>query len=390
MSHEIRTPLNSILGYSELALDDRISADTREYLDKIIINAKWLLGIVGDLLDISKIESGGLELEEIPFDPLRFVEHCRFIIAADVKDKGLSLTFDTSNLKKKNVHLLGDPTKLTQVCVNILSNAVKFTESGSITFAVSTVGCLEDVCDRQSCMKNACTLKFEFIDTGIGMTEEQVLRIFEPFTQGDSSTTRKYGGTGLGLAISTRLIEAMGGRLTVESSPGMGSNFSFVLSFKTADRGIALGDAFEIISPDDSYDETLIKKPTYNGQHILVVDDNAMNLGVVCDHLKRVRLQSFIATNGREAVEAVRHRMTHNQPPFDLILMDIHMPEMDGKEAAYIINGFGLGIPIIAMTAETVTVDEECPYADYGMKGYLSKPFTSQGLWRLLNNYFGQ
>jgi CheY-like chemotaxis protein len=185
----------------------------------------------------------------------------------------------------------------------------------------------------------------------------------------------------LGLAITKRLIEAMGGELAVESVPGFGSKFTFVLTFPMVDgeensTGSYLNEAAEI------------SKPHFDKGDILVVDDNNMNLGVVCEHLKRVGLESFIAKDGKEAVESVRRRMGGTEAMFDLIFMDIHMPEMDGKEAAAIINSFNLGVPIVAMTAETIVVTSEAPYKEFGMEGYLGKPFTAQELWKCLLGYF--
>jgi CheY-like chemotaxis protein len=368
--------MNSILGYSELALDGDIPGTTREYLGKIVTNTKWLLRVISDLLDISKIESGNLVLEEIPFDVAEVAEYCHSLFHAEAVSKGLEFLFDTSGLKKKNVRLIGDPTKLTQICVNILSNAVKFTKDGTITLAVSTIGCTENIC-KYNCDKEACTLKFEIKDTGIGLTKEQIDKIFEPFIQADVGTTRKYGGTGLGLAIAKRIIEAMGGRLMVESAPGAGSTFSFVLDFKTAE--------IDANSPRSYLEERAeLEKPRFNGEEVLIVDDNAMNIGVAFEHLNRVNLKPFIAKNGIEAVDVVKQRIKDGKAPFSLIFMDRHMPEMDGKEAASIINGLRLGTPIIAMTAEVAMQTPYAPYSEHGMSGHLSKPFTTQEMWRCL------
>jgi len=370
MSHEFRTPMNSILGYSELALEENISDTARGFIEKIVMNTKWLLHVINDVLDISKIESGRLNLEKIPFNFNHLMQQCQSLLLTDAKAKGITLEFDLGQLNEDKKHLLGDPMKLSQIYTNILSNAVKFTEHGSVSTVTTVVATSDDV----------CTIHFEFKDTGIGMTEAQVSRIFEPFVQADTSTTRKYGGTGLGLAISKRLIEAMGGELSVESTVGVGSKFSFTLTFPVVQIN------------KDSYNnflasKTTLKKPSFDNGEVLIVEDNKMNIGVACEHLKRVGLKVFIATNGKQAVDMVKRRIDNNEAMYDLILMDIHMPQMDGKEAATIISGFNISVPIVAMTAETILDTGSNPYEKFGMSGYLGKPFSTQELWKCLLNF---
>jgi len=373
MSHEFRTPMNSILGYSELALDEDISDIARGHIEKIVMNTKWLLNVINDVLDISKIESGRLNLEKVPFNFNHLMRQCQSLLLTDAKAKGITLEYDLGHLNEDKKHLLGDPMKLSQIYTNILSNAVKFTEKGMVSTSTTVISISDE----------ACTIHFEFKDTGIGMTKEQVSRIFEPFVQADTSTTRKYGGTGLGLAISKRLIEAMGGELNVESTLGLGSKFSFILTFPVVH-----------IDKDSDYNflanKTKLEKPRFDKGEILIVEDNKMNIGVACEHLKQVGLKSFIATNGKQAVEMVKRRLDNNEPMYDLILMDIHMPEMDGKEAATIIRRFNIGVPIIAMTAETVLNADDGPYKEFGMTGYLGKPFSTQELWKCLLTFLKQ
>ena len=371
ISHEIRTPMNSILGYSELALEDTLTERSREYLSMIVASSKLLLSIVNDVLDISKMEAGMLDFEAIPFTAEEIIDQCRDLLQQRVDEKGLTLncsvirrSFSTS-LKGKC--FLGDTIKILQVCINILSNAIKFTKSGGIISASIEIKEIEG---------DECTLGFECIDTGIGMTEEQMSRVFEPFVQADSSTKREYGGTGLGLAIAKRLIEAMGSNLHVQSAVGVGSKFSFDLKLPLVD--------IQRDSKGKLADQsTAIKKPVFSG-NVLVVDDNEINLGVACEHLKRVGLTPATARDGKEAVANVKARIDNNMPPYDLILMDLHMPEMDGKEASIIISEFNTGTPIIAMTAETITITDDMLYDKFKMHGYLSKPFTSQQLWQCL------
>jgi CheY-like chemotaxis protein len=367
MSHEIRTPMNSIMGFSELALDGETSPKTRDYLTKIQANTEWLLQIINDILDISKIESGKMELENIPFDMHELFESCRTLIMPRAAEKGITLHFYAEPSIGKSP--LGDPTRLRQVLVNLLSNAVKFTNSG-------TVKVLTEIKEKTGEM---VTFHFEIKDSGIGMTREQIERIFDPFTQAETGTTRKYGGTGLGLTISKNLIELMGGKLAVESTPDVGSKFSFDLTFDTMDV-----NEYEIFERKAVLDE--IEKPFFDGE-VLLCEDNAMNQQVISEHLARVGLKAVVAENGRIGVEKVEGRKRKGEKQFDLILMDIHMPVMDGLEAAEKIIKLDTGIPIVAMTANIMSSDLVI-YRTSGMRDCIGKPFTSQELWRCLLKYF--
>ncbi|MCL2054205.1 MAG: PAS domain-containing protein [Oscillospiraceae bacterium] len=364
MSHEIRTPMNSIMGFAELAMDSAISPQVKDYLKKITDSTKWLLRIVNDILDISKIESGKMELENIPFDLHSVFSRCQSVILPASKDKGLELKIYAEALKDKK--LLGDPVRLYQVLVNLLSNAVKFTDSGTISFS-STV-------KRQD--ESTALVYFEVKDSGIGMSSEQVSKIFDPFTQADSSTTRNYGGTGLGLAIVKNIVELMDGAFKVDSAPGEGSTFSFEILFGTID---AQDSAVE-----DAIFDTL-EKPNFEGI-TLICDDNQMNREVICEHLARVGLDAVTAENGKIGVDIVRERMESGEEPFDLIFMDMFMPVMDGLEAAVKIAELNSGSPIVAMTAN-VMVSELEKYKKHGMLDCLGKPFTSRELWRVLLKY---
>ena len=364
MSHEIRTPMNSIMGFAELALDRAESPQVKEYLGKITDSTKWLLQIINDILDISKIESGKMEFEKIHFDLHGIFTRCQSVIMPSVNEKGLYLhVYAEPSIGKR---LLGDPVRLYQALMNLLSNAVKFTQTGTVKLSSAIIDSNE----------NETAVYFEVKDCGIGMTPEQLEKIFEPFTQADSSTTRNFGGTGLGLTITKNIVELMGGKLTVKSEPGVGSTFSFELTFETV---AALDDI-------PRYDETnTIEKPHFDGL-ILICEDNAMNQQVICEHLTRVGIQSIVAENGRIGVEIVRERMQKGEKPFDLIFMDMFMPVMDGIEAAAKINKLGTGTPVVAMTANVMTNELE-KYKENGMSDYVSKPFTSQELWRCLLKY---
>ncbi|MCL2704038.1 MAG: PAS domain-containing protein [Defluviitaleaceae bacterium] len=367
MSHEIRTPMNSIVGFSELALDNGNPPNTQDYLTKIKDNSQWLLQIINDILDISKIESGKLELENIPFDMSEMFASCRTVIMPKTIEKGLALHFYAEPSVGKVLY--GDPTRLRQVLVNLLSNAVKFTGSGLIKMQASV----------KEIKTDSVTMYFEVKDSGIGITEEQMTRIFDPFTQAETGTTRKYGGTGLGLAITKNIIEVMGGKLYVDSIPGVGSKFSFEITFDAADSGG--GDVpVEKILFDD------LEKPTFEGD-VLLCEDNGMNQQVITEHLARVGLKTTVAANGKIGVEMVKNRAVKGEKQFDLVFMDIHMPVMDGLEASAKINEFDPGIPVVAMTANIMTNDREL-YQSLGMTDCVGKPFTSQELWRCLMKYF--
>ena len=364
MSHEIRTPMNSIIGFAELAMDDDISPRIKDYLGKILANSTWLLQIINDILDISKIESGKIELENIPFSMQSIFMRCQSVIHPIIIEKGLDLQVFVDPQQGKK--LLGDPLRLYQALMNLLANAVKFTDAGTVIMSSSTL--MAD--------DSTTTVYFEVKDSGIGMNAKQMERIFEPFIQADSSTTRHYGGTGLGLAIIKNIVELMGGRLAVESTPGVGSTFSFELTFETID------------APEDMPGQTIInvvEKPHFDGL-ILLCEDNPMNQQVICEHLARVGLKTVVAANGKIGVERVQERMSKEQKPFDLIFMDMFMPVMNGLEAASKIAALGTGSPIVAMTANVMT-SERANYKRNGMSGYVGKPFTSQELWRCLLEY---
>ena len=366
MSHEIRTPMSSIIGFSELALDDSIPLKTKEYLGKILENAEGLLQIVNNILDISKVEAGKMELENIPFNMHELFSSCRSLIMPKVVEKGIVLYFYAEpGLGKKP---LGDPTRLRQILLNLLANAVKFTHAGTVKVFANI--------KKQT--EKSITVGFEVKDSGIGMMPDQMERIFDPFMQAEPGTTRKYGGTGLGLAITKNLVELMGGTLSVESTPNIGSKFSFTLTFETVDIS-------ERDMPEKKIILNEIEKPAFKGE-ILLCEDNFMNQQVICEHLARVGLKTVVAENGEIGVEMVKSRKKTGEKQFDLIFMDIHMPGTDGLEASSKIIELNTGIPIIALTANIMSNDREI-YRRSGMDSCVSKPFTAQELWRCLMKY---
>jgi signal transduction histidine kinase/CheY-like chemotaxis protein len=365
MSDELQAPLSNIIGFSELALDDDIVQKTRDYLTNIRANADWMLQIINDIMDISKIESGEMSLKKVPFDLHELFASCRTLIMPKAVEKGILLHFYAEpSVGKKPV---GDPVRLRQIFVNLLSNAVKFTNTGMIKL-VSDIISIDD---------KSITIHFEIKDSGIGMTSEQVAVIFDPFSQLEI-TTRKYGGTGLGLPITKNIIEMMGGKLYIDSTPGVGSRFSFDLTFDTIDGTI-----------DDMFQHKNIlkdvEKPLFEGE-VLICEDDFMKQEVIREHLSKVGLKTEIVGNGLLGVEMIKRRVNKSEKLFDLILMDMHMPVMDGLEAAIEIVKLGVKIPIIALTANIMT-DEIETYKKHGITDWVGKPFTSQELWRCLIKY---
>jgi len=365
MSHEIRTPMNSIIGFSELALDVQMPPEAREYIDRINENANSLLDIINDILDMSKIESGKIELERVPFDAGDLFIQCKNIILPKAISKGLLLDFKAEPITGDRL-ILGDPARLRQVLINIISNAVKFTERGTIK-VVSYV---------TKTTETTKTIRWEVKDDGIGMTQDQITRVSEPFMQADSSITRKYGGTGLGIPIVMGILDVMGSELIIESTPGVGSKFSFELTFDTTsveDTTATPGDV-----PDT--------RKTYFEGEVLVCEDSDMNQLVISRHLQRMGLSYVTANNGQEGVDIVASRMAKGEKPFDLILMDIYMPVMDGLDAATAIVKMGCTTPIVAITANVMPDDVKI-YKRAGMPDCIGKPFASHELLRVLNRY---
>jgi len=294
------------------------------------------------------------------------LKSCQSLIMPRAIEKNLVLHFYAE--PTMDVRPLGDPVRLRQVLVNLLSNAVKFTDTGTVKLVVEIVDKTE----------KTITMSFEVKDSGIGMTDEQIARVFDPFTQAEAGTTRKFGGTGLGLSITKKILEAMGGAINVESTPGVGSRFSFELTFNTVNAKNS-GLVEKVI-----YDE--IEKPTFEGE-VLLCEDNIANQQVICEHLSRVGLKTLIAENGKIGVDFVQDRINSGRKQFDLIFMDMHMPVMDGLEAVAKILELNTGIPIVALTAN-IMADDRDVYKASGIKDFVGKPFTSQELWHCLLRYF--
>lgn len=365
MSHEIRTPMNSIIGFTELALEDEMPPEIREYLSRINENAAILLDIINDILDMSKIESGKIELERVPFDYSDIFTQCKNIIMPKAMEKGLTLDFKAEPISGDKL-ILGDPVRLRQVLLNIIANAVKFTSDGTIKIESFI----------KSVSETNMTIRWQISDTGIGMTEAQIARISEPFMQADSSITRKYGGTGLGIPIIKGILDMMGSELIIESTPGVGSRFSFELTLDTIPEQDLIKKPAVV---------TGTERPHFDGE-ILVCEDSAMNQLVINKHLQRFGLTCTTANNGQEGVDIVAKRMASGDKPFDIILMDIYMPVMDGLDATAALIKMGCPSPIVAITANVMPDDIEI-YRRAGMLDCIGKPFATQDLLGILYKY---
>ncbi len=364
MSHELRTPMNAIIGMTYMLGRSKVDASQRDKLDKVSNAANHLLNLLNDILDLSKIDAEKMTLEQVPFSIGKLVANLDSLLVAKVGKAGMRLHYEVDP-QLARCDLIGDPLRLQQVLLNLLGNAIKFTEKGKVTLAIS----------QRAATTDALTLDFAVRDQGIGIAPEALARIFNPFEQADGSTTRRFGGTGLGLPISSRLIRLMGGEIRVNSTVGVGSTFSFTLTVPLAKplTAVAVAAGSEI----SGVEAERRLRADFAGSRILVAEDDWVNQEVAIELLREVLgFTVDIAPDGSVALDMLQRQ------PYDLVLMDMQMPIMDGVEATRCIRAMSEyeWLPIIAMTANAFAEDQAL-CLDAGMDDFLAKPVNADKLY---------
>ncbi len=363
VSHEVRTPMGAIISMAELLLGTSLDERQRHFAETLQQSGRGLLTLLNEILDYSKLEAGRFELELVSFDLTELMDSVGEGLKARADENGLASGIDIAKSFPAKLH--GDPVRIRQILNNLTDNALKFTESGSVRVRAGYGRDGDEI-----------VLRFEVHDTGLGLTAQQIARLFEPYEQGDSSVAVKYGGTGLGLSIARQLARLMGGDLGCESVPDQGSMFWFTIRAREAGKAAqgqmaAQGEANTALGPLSG--------------HVLIVEDNDINQMLIAAYLEQFGLSHEIAVNGKEAVAMMQQRR------FDVVLMDIMMPVMDGLEATRQIRALGepaAKTPIVALTANAMRGDRET-YLAAGMDGYVSKPVSAADLFTALVEYLG-
>jgi signal transduction histidine kinase/CheY-like chemotaxis protein len=360
MSHEIRTPMNAMLGFTNLLQRKNLDSEGKGYVQTIQNSGEKLLTIINDILDLSKIEAGMMRIESSPFSIRGLVHSIEIMFKAKAAEKQLQLSVDVDTSLPDTLE--GDATRLTQILVNLIGNALKFTNKGSIFIKITNEGIIDTV------IKTGIAVT----DTGIGIEKEKLKTIFERFRQAEDSVTRKYGGTGLGLSIVNDLVVLQKGNITVESQPGIGTSFNLIIPYHIAAAQLSILPAAK---------NNNLTKTNFENVSVLVAEDNEINQSLITHLFKIWQLNFDMANNGKEAVDMLQAKK------YDLVLMDIQMPEMDGYTASQKIRGtLQLDTPIIAMTAHALAGErEKC--LSYGMNEYISKPIREEELHELIARF---
>ncbi|NUN99151.1 MAG: response regulator [Saprospiraceae bacterium] len=362
MSHEIRTPLNAIVGFTNLLKKTPLQARQQEYVDSIHYSGENLLAIVNDILDLSKMEAGMMQLEEIPFSIHALIYNIKTLFHHRAEEKGVALEVEISLDPAEQ--FVGDPTRLLQILVNLLNNAIKFTENGQVFLRVTEV-------PQEKPTNHERRVCIAVQDTGIGIPKDQLDKVFERFNQVNTASTRKYGGAGLGLTIVKGFVTLIGGSIQITSKEGQGTTVTLELPYRVAQEA-------EQAQVPARVEAAQVPKPDFKNARVLVVEDNPMNRRIIELVLEEWAVPADEAENGKQALELLQ------QHTYDLVLMDIQMPELDGYQTTTAIRReLGIKVPIIAMTAHVLPGErEKC--LQYGMDEYLSKPLDFAALQRML------
>ncbi|MGE3316861.1 MAG: ATP-binding protein [Planctomycetaceae bacterium] len=374
MSHEIRTPMTAILGYAGLLVEENASADElKEHAGIISRNGKHLLTILDEILDLSKIEAGRMSVERISCSPGQIVNDVAALVRPLAAQK--SLVFEAGCRDAIPMTINTDPTRLRQILLNLAGNAVKFTQNGSVSLVVSTLEANDGSPSR---------LAFEVIDTGIGMTDEEIGKLFDPFSQTRVETTRKFGGTGLGLSISKRLAELLGGTIVVESNPGQGSRFILTVETGPLD-GIERTNTLSSANPTPTPTNALSPSDRLEGARLLLVEDSEDNRRLISRVLMKLGATVVVAEHGREGVDLALQSQIQGDP-FDVILMDMQMPVLDGYSAVRELRNANYVGPVVALTAGAMSRDYwKC--LDAGCDDYAAKPIDPPQLVALIRQH---